>query len=413
MAIDLEATYRDLHEHPELSFQEHRTAGIVAGHLRRLHLVVHEGIGGTGVVGVLANGAGPTVLLRADMDGLPVREETGLPYASTARATDHDGQDVPVMHACGHDVHVTALLGAVERLVSGKSSWTGTLIAVFQPAEERGGGARAMVQDGLFQKVPVPDVVLGQHVAPFPAGWVGVHSGAAMASADSLTVTLHGVGGHGSRPEATIDPVLMAAATTLRLNTIVSRELSATSSAVLTVGQLHAGTKHNVIPNHATLGISLRAFDESVRTRILTAIDRVVRGEAAASGAVRDPEIVHDDHFPVTVNDADATERTRAGSSARARSSIPAMSPAARTSGSSPPPPGHRWSTGSSAAPTHNSSPESPTRWRWPPGCRPTTRRGSPRPSGRPWTTGWPPWSLQPASGSGRPGPKTTPGGVR
>lgn len=310
--IDLEQTYRDLHEHPELSFQEHRTAGIVAGHLRRLELAVHEGIGGTGVVGVLENGAGPTVLLRADMDGLPVLEETGLPYASTARGTDPDGKDVPVMHACGHDVHVTALLGAVERLAGERAAWSGTLIALFQPAEELGGGARAMVEDGLFQRVPTPDVVLGQHVAPFPAGWVGVHAGVAMASADSLSVTLHGVGGHGSRPEATIDPVMMAAATTLRLNAIVSRELSATSSAVLTVGQLHAGTKHNVIPNHATLGISLRAFDESVRTRILTAIDRVVRGEAAASGAVRDPEIVHDDHFPVTVNDADATERTRA-----------------------------------------------------------------------------------------------------
>ncbi|MBM6622325.1 amidohydrolase [Micrococcaceae bacterium RIT802] len=310
--IDLEQTYRDLHGHPELSFQEHRTAGIVAGHLRRLELAVHEGIGGTGVVGVLENGAGPTVLLRADMDGLPVLEETGLPYASTARGTDPDGKDVPVMHACGHDVHVTALLGAVERLAGERAAWSGTLIALFQPAEELGGGARAMVEDGLFQRVPTPDVVLGQHVAPFPAGWVGVHAGVAMASADSLSVTLHGVGGHGSRPEATIDPVMMAAATTLRLNAIVSRELSATSSAVLTVGQLHAGTKHNVIPNHATLGISLRAFDESLRTRILTAIDRVVRGEAAASGAVRDPEIVHDDHFPVTVNDADAIERTRA-----------------------------------------------------------------------------------------------------
>lgn len=312
MAIDLEDIYRDLHEHPELSFQEHRTAGIVAENLRRLGLAVHEGIGGTGVVGVLGNGAGPTVLLRADMDGLPVQEETGLDYASRARATDPDGKDVPVMHACGHDVHVTALLGAVERLVAERSDWSGTLIALFQPAEERGGGARAMVEDGLFQRVPTPDVVLGQHVAPFPAGWVGVHSGVAMASADSLSVTLHGVGGHGSRPEASIDPVMMAAATTMRLNGIISRELAATSSAVLTVGQMHAGTKHNIIPDHATLGISLRAFDDAVRTRILTAIDRVIRGEAAASGAVRDPDIVHDDHFPVTVNDAEATERTRA-----------------------------------------------------------------------------------------------------
>lgn len=312
MAIDIERLYRDLHEHPELSFQEHRTAGIVAAHLRDLGLVVHEGIGGTGVVGVIGNGEGTTVLLRADMDGLPVEEETGLGYASRARGTDPDGRDVPVMHACGHDVHVSALLGAVERLVDERADWRGTVVVVFQPAEEWGGGARAMVEDGLFQRVPVPDVVLGQHVAPFPAGWLGLHAGVAMASADSLTVTLHGVGGHGSRPEATIDPVTMAAATTLRLNGIVSRELSATSSAVLTVGQLHAGTKHNIIPDRATLGISLRAFDESVRTTALAAVERIVRGEAAASGAVRDPEITYDDHFPVTVNDDGATERTRA-----------------------------------------------------------------------------------------------------
>ncbi|WP_372698300.1 amidohydrolase [Arthrobacter sp. JSM 101049] len=311
MAIDLEELYRDLHEHPELSFREHRKAAIVAGHLLGLGLAVHEGIGGTGVVGVLENGPGPTVLLRADMDGLPVQEETGLPYASRVRATGPDGNDVPVMHACGHDVHVTALLGAVEVLAGDRNAWSGTLVAVFQPAEERGGGAQAMVEDGLFQRVPVPDVVLGQHVAPFPVGWVGLHAGVAMASPDALTVTLHGVGGHGSRPETTIDPVTMAAATTLRLNSIVSRELAATSPAVLTVGQLHAGTKHNVIPERATLGISVRSFDESVRSTVLAAIGRVVRGEAAASGAVREPDIVQEDHFPVTVNDADATERTR------------------------------------------------------------------------------------------------------
>lgn len=310
--LDLEAIYRDLHRHPELSFQEHRTAGIVAEKLTALGLTVTTGIGQTGVVGMLPNGEGSTVLLRADMDGLPVLEKTGLDYASTARATDLGGNDVPVMHACGHDVHVTCLLGAVEQLVARRAEWSGTLVALFQPAEEQGGGAQAMVDDALFDRVPLPDVVLGQHVAPFPAGWVGVHAGVAMAAADSLSVRLHGQGGHGSRPETTVDPVLMAASLTVRLQSIVSRELSANDAAVVTVGQLHAGTKNNIIPDEATLGLSVRTFDNTVRSTVIGAIERMARAEAAASGATREPELLFEESFPLTHNHEAATERTAA-----------------------------------------------------------------------------------------------------
>lgn len=310
MSIDIEALYRDLHAHPELSFQEHRTAGIVAGHLQALGLAVHSGIGRTGVVGVLSNGAGPTVLLRADMDGLPVEEATGLEYASRVRGRDHDGNDVPVMHACGHDVHVACLVGAVERLANDLSGWSGTVVALFQPAEEWGGGAAAMVEDKLFDRIPAPDVVLGQHVAPFPAGWIGLRAGAAMASADSIDITLHGAGGHGSRPETTIDPVLMAAAATVRLHTLVSRKIAAADSAVLTVGQLHAGTKNNIIPAEARLGLSLRTFDDAVRQKLLGSIERVVKAEASAAGSAQAPTITYAEHFPLTINDEGATLRT-------------------------------------------------------------------------------------------------------
>jgi amidohydrolase len=312
MSLDLAAIYRDLHANPELSFQEHRTAGVVADTLARLGFAVTSGIGRTGVAGVLENGDGPTVLLRADMDGLPVLEATGLPYASTARGIDPDGHDVPVMHACGHDVHVTCLLGASERLIDDRASWTGTLVVLFQPAEEWGGGAQAMVDDDLYGRVPTPDVVLGQHVAPFPAGIAAVHAGVAMAAADSLTVHLHGTGGHGSRPETTVDPVYLAAATTVRLQGVVARELAATDAAVVTVGQIHAGTKHNIIPAEAMLGLSVRSFDEHVRTKVLAAIERIVKAEAAASGAPREPQIAYDEAFPLTINEPGATERTSA-----------------------------------------------------------------------------------------------------
>ncbi|MGH3705631.1 MAG: amidohydrolase [Agromyces sp.] len=312
MTLDLAAVYRDLHANPELSFQEHRTAGIVAETLEALGLTVTAGIGRTGVVGVLENGDGPVVLLRADMDGLPVLEATGLPYASTARGTDPDGHDVPVMHACGHDVHVTCLLGATERLVADRAAWSGTLVSLFQPAEEWGGGAEEMIADGLYERIPKPDVVLGQHVAPFPAGFAAVRGGVAMAGADSLTIRLHGTGGHGSRPETTVDPAYLAASTVVRLQGIVARELAATDAAVVTVGQIHAGLKNNIIPAEATLGLSIRTFDETVRTKVISAIERIARAEAAASGAPREPEFDYEERFPVTVNEPAATERTAA-----------------------------------------------------------------------------------------------------
>jgi amidohydrolase len=307
---DLADLYRDLHAHPELSFAEVRTSTEVSRRLTALGLAVTSGVGGTGVVGVLRNGSGPTVFLRADMDALPVAEQTGLPYASTARGTDRDGNDVPVMHACGHDMHVTCLLGALDLLAGARTAWSGTVVAVFQPAEEVGGGAQAMVDDGLFERFGNPDVVLGQHVAPMPAGMAGAHPGPAFAGADSLVVRMFGRGGHGSRPETTIDPVVMAAATVLRLQTVVAREVAGGDTAVVTVGSLHAGSKDNVIPDEAELRLNIRSYVPHVRDRVLDAVRRIIRAEAMASGAERDPEIIVTDSFPVLVNDPAATERT-------------------------------------------------------------------------------------------------------
>lgn len=302
--------YRDLHQHPELSFAETRTAAIVADHLRGLSFRVTEGVGGTGVVGVLERGAGPTVLLRADMDALPVREETRLPYASTATAITPDGQQVPVMHACGHDMHTTALLGALAELAS-QQDWQGRIVAVFQPAEEKGAGARAMVDDGLFERFGMPDVVLGQHVAPLPAGTIGLRTGPAFAASDGLHVTLFGRGGHGSRPETTVDSIVLAASVIMRLQTIVSRELAGTDTAVLTIGSVHAGETGNIIPDAAHLRLSIRTFDTTVRARVLAAVDRIVRGEAATAGADRTPLVESLHSFPAVVNDAAATARVR------------------------------------------------------------------------------------------------------
>jgi amidohydrolase len=306
---ELIGIYRDLHAHPELGFAEHRTAGIVAARLRDLGYQTTTGVGRTGVVGLLANGEGPTVLLRADMDALPVLERTGLDYASADRGTDADGADVPVMHACGHDAHVTCLLGAAAELAADMSGWSGTLMLVFQPAEELGNGAQAMIDDGLFDRFGVPAVVLGQHVAPLPAGLLGITSGPAFAAVDTLKVVLHGRGGHGSRPETTVDPVLMAAAVVQRLQGIVARELPAADAAVVTVGALHAGTAANIIPDRAELLLSIRTFDEKVRRRVLAAIERIVTAEAAASGAPADPEVISLGAFPAVVNDAAACAR--------------------------------------------------------------------------------------------------------
>lgn len=311
MSEDLGAVYRDLHQHPELAFHETRTAGVAATWLAGLGFDVATGVGGTGVVGVLANGPGPTVLLRADMDGLPVEEATGLPYASVARCRTVDGADVPAMHACGHDMHVTCLLGATRALVEACASWSGTLMIVFQPAEEAGAGAKAMIDDGLFERFGRPDVVLGQHVAPLPAGYIGLRPGPAFAAADALRVVLHGQGAHGSRPEASVDPVVMAAAVVLRLQTVVSREIGGTDVAVVTVGSLHAGTASNIIPDRAELLLNIRTFDPAVRDRVLAAVERIIRAEAAASGAPREPEIEVTSSFPAVENNPSAVERTR------------------------------------------------------------------------------------------------------
>jgi len=292
--------YRDLHRHPELAFRETRTADIAAGRLRAAGYDVIERTGRTGVVGVIRNGEGPTVLLRADMDALPVNEDTGLEYASAV-----DG----VMHACGHDVHVACLVGAAERLAETGGEWEGTVIALFQPAEEAGNGAQAMIDDGLYAKVPVPDVVLGQHVGPAPAGLLGAHPGPAFAGANSIDITVYGRGGHGSRPETTVDPIVLAAAIVLRLQTIVAREVAPQETAVVTVGRIVAGTKNNIIPDTANLGLTVRAFTEPGRLRILAAIERIVRGEASASGAP-EPHIHYAESFPVLENDARGTERT-------------------------------------------------------------------------------------------------------
>ena len=303
--------YRDVHAHPELGFAETRTAGMAESHLSGMGFEVTAGVGGTGVVGLFRNGPGPTVLVRADMDALPVLEATGLPYASTQVSTDPAGNQTPVMHACGHDMHVACLLGACERLAESPDTWSGTLMAVFQPAEELGAGARAMIDDGLFTRFGTPAVVLGQHVAPLPAGLIGLRVGAAFAAADSLKVTLHGQGAHGSRPEASVDPVVMAAATVLRVQTIVSREIPAGETAVVTIGTLHAGTAVNIIPDRAELGFSIRTFSTDVREQVLAAIERIACGEAATARAPRPPDVELAYSFPAVINDEAACARTR------------------------------------------------------------------------------------------------------
>ncbi|HLI23775.1 MAG TPA: amidohydrolase [Acidimicrobiales bacterium] len=310
--VDLEGFYRDLHAHPELSMQEHRTAAKAAAHLRRAGFEVTAGVGGTGVVGLLRNGAGPTVMLRADMDALPVKEATGLPYASIEVGTDSDGNQVPVMHACGHDMHVSWLAGTVSLLAAAAGSWNGTVVAVFQPAEETAQGALAMIDDGLFDRFPKPEVILGQHVMPGVAGRIGYRPGTTQAAADSLEVRLFGRGGHGSMPESSVDPVVMAAATVMRLQTIVSRETAASQAVVVTIGVLQAGTKDNVIPDEAVLKINVRSFDEAIRRHTLDAIARIVNAEAQASGAPKPPEIAATEHYPLTVNDAARTGRVAA-----------------------------------------------------------------------------------------------------
>jgi amidohydrolase len=309
---DLEALYQDLHQHPELSFQEKRTASLLAERLAAAGCEVTTGVGKTGVVGVLRNGVGPGVLLRADMDALPVKEIDRVTYRSRATGTDPDGVVTPVMHACGHDTHMAALIGAVEQLAAHRDAWSGSVLAVCQPAEELGAGARAMLDDGFLDRFPPFDVALGQHISSAPSTHLYARPGVFMAAADSLRVTVYGRGGHGAVPQATIDPVVIASSIVLRLQTIVSREVAPTDVAVVTVASFHAGSKENVIPAEAELKVNVRTFKPEVRTQVLDAITRIVRAEAAAAGAEREPVIAPINDFPLCVNDVAATRTVMA-----------------------------------------------------------------------------------------------------
>jgi len=304
---------RDIHRHPELAFKELRTAALVADTLREIGGIdIRTGVGMTGVVGVLRNGDGPTVLMRADMDALPIREQTGLPYASTDEVTDETGQAVPVAHACGHDVHVASLMGAARLLAAERATWHGTFVGLFQPAEELGTGADAMVRAGLKDRIPKPDVALAQHVLAYDAGTVGTHTGPFLSTAASMRIMVHGRGAHGSMPQLSIDPVVLASAIVVRLQTIVAREVAPDDFAVITVGRLAAGTKSNIIPDHAVIELNIRAYDAGMRTRLIDAIKRVVVAECAASASPRDPEFERYDEYPLTSNDADVTARVAA-----------------------------------------------------------------------------------------------------
>ena len=307
-----EDAYRTFHHHPELAHEELRTAAAAAEALREAGYEVHDKVGTTGVVGILRNGDGPTVLMRADMDALPMKEETGLPYASTVHQTDDAGQMVPVAHACGHDVHVASLMGAARLLAANRSAWQGTFAPLFQPAEERGDGADAMVNGGLAKLIPKPDVALAQHVLAFPAGTVGTHTGPFLSTAASMRITVHGRGSHGSMPQLSIDPVVLAAMIVVRLQTIVAREVAPDGFAVVTVGRVAAGTKSNIIPDHAVIELNIRAYDDDTRNLLLDAIKRVVKGECVASGSPTDPVFELYDEYPLTSNDPHVTAKVAA-----------------------------------------------------------------------------------------------------
>jgi hippurate hydrolase len=313
----LESFYKDLHSHPELSLMEEHSAAKVAGELRAAGCDVTEKFAGFGVVAVLKNGAGPTVLIRSDLDGLPVQEETGLPYASTVRTKDLAGREVPVMQACGHDIHMTCLVGVARSLAALRSHWAGTVVLVGQPAEEIGTGARAMLAAGLYRKFPQPDFALALHDnATIAAGHVGTVEGYLYANVDSVDITVRGLGGHGAYPHTTKDPVVLAARIVLALQTIVSRETRPIDPAVVTVGSIHGGTKHNIIPNEVKLQLTLRSYSDEVRRHTIAAVKRICRGEAIAAGLPDDlmPEVTvreSEANF-ATYNDPALTRRLRA-----------------------------------------------------------------------------------------------------
>lgn len=309
LMADLEVLYKDFHQHPELSMQEVRTAKIVADAMQELGYEVTRNVGVTGVVCVMKNGAGPSVMLRADMDALPMAENTGLPYTSTVTARDADGVEVGVAHSCGHDMHVTWMIGAARILAANRAAWQGTLMIVFQPGEETAEGATAMVRDWGEGRFPKPDIILGQHVMVGAAGTVSYRPGVTLSAGDSLKITLFGRGSHGSQPQTSIDPVIMAAATTMRLQTIVSREIAPSEPAVLTIGSLQAGTKENIIPDDATIKLNVRTFSEDTREYMLKSIRRICCAECDASGAERPPEFTTINSYPLTENDLIATQK--------------------------------------------------------------------------------------------------------
>ena len=309
--------YRDLHASPELSFEEHRTARVLAARMRELGFEVTEGVGRTGVVSVMRNGDGPVVMLRADMDGLPVTEQTGLPFASRQTATPASGVTTGVMHACGHDTHMAGFIGAAQLLAERKDAWSGTLVMILQPAEELGLGALAMLEDGLYTRFPKPDYVLAFHdAAQFPAGMVGYTPGYALANVDSVDITVKGVGGHGAYPHTAKDPVVLASAMVMKLQTLVSRESSPLDPAVVTVGSFHAGAKHNIISDEAKLQLTVRSYSDESRKLLLDGIARIARGEAIAAGL---PEELHpvvevtEPYTPSTYNDPEFVDRIVSG----------------------------------------------------------------------------------------------------
>jgi amidohydrolase len=310
---DAQALYLDLHQNPELSGHETQTAAKLAARLRSAGYDVTEHIGGTGIIAILKNGPGPVIMLRTELDALPVEEKTGLPYASNVRTKDDAGRDVPVMHACGHDLHMAAFLGTAEIMARSKNTWHGTLMLIGQPAEETISGADDMVKDGLFTRFLKPDVAVALHVGnEFPAGMVAITPGVYNTNSDSVRITIYGKGGHGSMPQSAIDPIVIAARTILSLQTIVSREVKPGEMAVVTVGYISAGTKNNIIPDHAEMSLTIRTRKQDVRQQILAAITRIAKGEAAAAGAPREPLVERYEGTDLVYNNPALAERLRA-----------------------------------------------------------------------------------------------------
>lgn len=310
---DAHSLYLDLHEHPELSGQETETAAKLAGKLKAAGYEVTEQVGGTGVVAVLKNGNGATIMLRTELDALPVEERTALPYASKVHAKDDAGRDVAVMHACGHDVHMASLLGTAEIMARSKNTWHGTLILIGQPAEETIGGAEGMIKAGLFTRFPKPDAIAALHVGnELPAGTVSITPGIYNTNSDSVRITIYGKGGHGAAPHTTIDPIVIAARTILSLQTIASREVKPGELAIVTVGYIRAGTKNNIIPEQAEMGLTIRTYKQDIRKQVLTAIARIAKAEADAAGTPREPLVEHYEQTDAVYNEPALAERLRA-----------------------------------------------------------------------------------------------------